>query len=151
MKSIDQTNKQTFVAAPAVVGRVLLSLIFVVSGFGKLAAPAATKAYMAAMSVPLIDLAYVGAVAVELGVGLALLLGYRTRIAGLILAVFSVVTGLIFHSNFGDQNQMIHFMKNLAMAGGMLQVAAYGSEYFSIDALLNKTAVRSISGSKARA
>jgi putative oxidoreductase len=151
MKSIEQTNKQTFVAAPAVIGRILLSLIFVVSGFGKLAAPAATKAYMAAMSVPLIDLAYIGAVAVELGVGLALLLGYRTRIAGLILAVFSVVTGLIFHSNFGDQNQMIHFMKNLAMAGGMLQVAAYGSEYFSIDALLNKTAVRSISGTKARA
>jgi putative oxidoreductase len=150
-----KSTNQTFVAAPAVIGRVLLSLIFVTSGFGKLVAPAATKAYMAAMSVPLIDLAYAGAVAVELGVGLALLLGYRTRVAGLILAGFSIITGLIFHSNFADQNQMIHFMKNLAMAGGMLQVAAYGSEYFSIDALRRKSnagsAATGISGKKAHA
>jgi putative oxidoreductase len=145
-------SNQTLIAAPAVVGRVLLSLIFVSSGFGKLVAPAATKAYMAAMAVPLIDLAYAGAVAMELGVGLALLLGYRTRLAGLLLAAFSLVTGFIFHSNFGDQNQMIHFMKNLAMAGGLLQVAAYGSEYFSIDALRRKsatgTAVNSVGGKK---
>lgn len=119
-------------------GRILLSLIFVWSGCGKLAAPAATKAYMAAMGMPLVELAYIGAVAVELGLGLALLLGYRSRVAAVALAVFAVITGLIFHHDFADQGQMINFMKNLAMAGGLLQIAAFGSDRFSLDALRGK-------------
>lgn len=122
-------------------GRILLSLIFVASGFGKLVAPAATKAYMAAMGMPLVDLFYAGAVAIELGLGLALLFGYRTRLAAALLAAFALVTGFIFHHNFADQNQMIHFMKNLAIAGGMLQVAAFGADTFSFDALRGKRLV----------
>jgi putative oxidoreductase len=136
MTSITVSTPAAKVAASA--GRILLSLIFVSSGFGKLAAPAATKAYMAAMGMPLVDLFYVGAVAIELGLGLALMFGYRTRLAAALLAAFALVTGFIFHHNFADQNQMIHFMKNLAIAGGMLQVAAFGADTFSFDALRGK-------------
>lgn len=139
MTSTIQTNAINPVSGYAAgAGRILLSLIFVASGFGKLAAPAATKAYMAAMGMPLVNLFYVGAVAIELGLGLALLFGYRTRLAAVLLAAFALVTGFIFHHNFADQNQMIHFMKNLAIAGGMLQVVAFGADTFSFDALRGK-------------
>jgi len=130
------TNTLTLTTAAA--GRILLSAIFVWSGWGKLTAPAATKAYMAAMAMPMVDVGYVVAVLIELGLGLALLVGFKARWAALVLAGFSVVTGLIFHTNFGDQAQAINFMKNVAMAGGFLQVAAFGAGAFSIDALLGK-------------
>jgi putative oxidoreductase len=74
------------------------------------------------------------ATAIELLGGLALLLGFRTRIAAAILAIFSVVTALAFHTHFADQNQFIHFFKNLAMAGGLLQIVAFGANRFSLDA-----------------
>lgn len=138
MNSNLPTSQSPAAATVTAAGRVLLSLIFVSSGFGKLMAPAATKAYMVAMAMPMVDLGYIGAVAVELGLGLALLFGYRSKFAAAILAGFAIVTGFIFHSNFGDQNQMIHFMKNLAMAGGLLQIAVLGAGAFSIDALLAK-------------
>lgn len=132
------STTNTYATYTSAAGRVLLSLIFVWSGIGKLAAPAATKAYMVAMGMPLVDLAFAGAVAVELGLGLALLFGYRTRVAATILAAFAVVTGFIFHHDFGDLNQMINFMKNLAMAGGLLQISAFGGDGFSLDALRAK-------------
>ena len=116
------------------VGRLLMSVIFILSGVGKLAAPAATIGYIASTGLPLATLGYAAAVTIELGGGLLLLAGYRTRLVALVLAAFSIVTGLIFHHAFGDQNQMIHFLKNLAMAGGLLQVAAFGAGAFSIDA-----------------
>lgn len=136
------TNTNTNASTPAALytaaaGRILLAAIFVQSGFGKLMAPAATKAYMAASGMPLVDIGYLVALAVELGLGLALLLGYRTRIAAAALAAFALVTGFIFHTNFGDQAQMINFMKNVAIAGGMLQVAAFGAGAFSLGALRN--------------
>jgi len=116
------------------VGRALMSVIFVLSGLGKLAAPAATIGYIASTGLPLATLGYAAAVIIELGGGLLLLAGYQTRIVAAALAVFSIVTALIFHHAFGDQNQMIHFLKNLAMAGGLLQLATYGAGAFSIDA-----------------
>jgi len=82
---------------------------------------------------PLATLGYAAAVIVELGGGLLLLAGYQTRIVASVLAVFSIITALVFHHAFGDQNQMIHFMKNLAMAGGLLQVASFGAGAFSLD------------------
>jgi putative oxidoreductase len=109
------------------VGRVLLATIFVFSGIGKVMAPAATIGYIASSGLPLATLAFAGAVVVELGGGLALAFGYRTRIVAAVLALFSIVTALAFHNNFGDQNQLIHFLKNLAMAGGLLQVLALGT------------------------
>lgn len=115
------------------LGRLLLILVFLVSGFGKLAAPAATKGYIAGMGLPFPELAYWLAIAMELGVGALFLVGFQTRLAAAALALFSIATALAFHHNFADQNQLIHFMKNLAIAGGFLQVAAFGGGAYSLD------------------
>ena len=124
------------------IGRLLMSAIFVLSGVGKLAAPAMTIGYIASMGLPFATLGFLLAVATELGGGLLLALGYRTRLTALVLAIFSVVTGVIFHHALGDQNQMIHFLKNLAMAGGLLQVVAFGAGAFSLDARTHKLTQR---------
>ncbi|MBL8644936.1 MAG: DoxX family protein [Rhodospirillaceae bacterium] len=116
------------------VGRVFLATIFVFSGLGKIAAAEPTIGYIAASGLPFPVLAYAGAVAVEVGLGLALIVGFQTRIAALVLAGFSLVTAVVFHSAFGDQNQLIHFLKNIGLAGGLLQVASLGAGGFSIDA-----------------
>ena len=118
----------------AVAGRVLLAAIFIFFGTGKAADPAGTIGYIGAAGLPFPPLAYAGAVALEVGGGLALLLGYRTRVVAVALALFSMVTALTFHANLADQNQLIHFFKNFAMAGGLLQVAAFGGGRFSLDA-----------------
>jgi putative oxidoreductase len=118
----------------ALVGRVLLAAIFVMSGLGKVAAPAATLAYMKAAGLPFAPLGLAAAALIELGGGLALILGYRTRVAAAVLAIFALVTAAVFHSALADQNQLIHFFKNVAMAGGLLQVAAFGGGRLSLDA-----------------
>jgi len=116
-----------------VVGRVLIAAIFVLGGFGKITAPAMTQGYIAAVGLPLPAIAYAIAVIVELGGGILLVVGYQTRLVALVLAVFCVATAFGFHSNFADQNQMINFMKNIAMTGGLLQVVAFGAGAFSLD------------------
>jgi putative oxidoreductase len=116
------------------LGRVLLALLFVVAGFGKIAAPAATQAYIAAVGLPLPLLGYIIAVVVEIGAGLALLVGFQTRVTAVALAVFTLATAVLFHNHLADQNTFIHFMKNLAITGGLLQVAAFGSGPLSVDA-----------------
>jgi putative oxidoreductase len=78
-------------------------------------------------------LAYLVAVAIELGAGALLVVGFQTRIVGIILALFTVATALSFDHNFADQNQMAHFLKNVAITGGLLQVVAFGAGNFSID------------------
>ena len=117
-----------------VTGRVLMSAIFLVSGAGKLAAGAATLATIEAAHLPLPPLAYAAATSVEVVGGLLLVAGYRTRLVALALALFAVATAVTFHAALGDQNQMFHFLKNLAMAGGLLQVAAFGAGPLSLDA-----------------
>lgn len=119
-------------AIPA-IGRILLAAIFVLSGFGKLMAPAATIGYIQSSGLPFATLGLAVAIAVELGGGLLLAVGYKTRIVAAVLAAFSIVTGLAFHNAIGDQNQMIHLLKNFAMAGGLLQVVAFGAGAYSID------------------
>ena len=116
------------------VGRVLLSAIFLASGIGKLTAPADTIGYIASEGLPFPPLAYAAAVLIELVGGLALLVGFRTRIAAAALATFSLATAATFHSNLADLNQFIHFFKNVAMTGGLLQVVAFGAGAFSVDA-----------------
>ncbi len=126
-------NRQpSFLAAAA---RVMLASLFVVSGVGKLAAPAATKAYIVSAGLPLSDLAYLMAVAVEVGLGLVLLLGYRTRVVAALMAAFTVTTAFAFHADFADPNQMTQFMKNIAISGGLLHVAVYATGGFALDAL----------------
>jgi putative oxidoreductase len=115
------------------VGRALLGLPFAMSGLSKLAAYGSTTAAIAAAGLPFPPLAFVVAVAVELGGGLLLVLGYRVRPVALALAVFSLVTAVSFHSQFADQNQIIHFLKDVMIAGGLLQIVAFGPGAISIE------------------
>ena len=114
-------------------GRLLIGLPFAMSGFGKLAAYGPTTELIRAVGLPFPLLAFAVAVAVELGGGLLLIAGFRTRWVAAALALFSIATAVSFHSNFADQNQMIHFLKNVMMAGGLLQIAAFGAGAISID------------------
>jgi putative oxidoreductase len=113
------------------VGRVLLALIFVLSGVGKMSNPSGTMQYMEAMGVP--TLLLWPTIALEVLGGIAIIVGYRTRVVALALAAFCVVSALLFHHNFGDQVQMIMFLKNLAMAGGFLLLAGSGATAYSVD------------------
>jgi putative oxidoreductase len=115
------------------VGRLLIGLPFAMSGLSKLAAYGQTTAIIAAVGLPVPPLAYAVAVAIELGGGLLLIAGFQTRIVATALALFSIATAVSFHSNFADQNQMIHFLKNFMMAGGLLQIVAFGAGAISLD------------------
>ncbi|MBA5687343.1 DoxX family protein [Rugamonas apoptosis] len=123
------------------ISRLLMATIFVFSGLGKIAAPAATIGYIGAMGLPFPTLGLLGAIVIEVGGGLLLVAGLQTRATALVLAGFSLVTGLIFHHAIGDQNQLIHLLKNIAMAGGLLQIAAYGAGSLSLDARRGGTLV----------
>jgi putative oxidoreductase len=120
------------------VGRLLIGLPFAMSGFGKLAAYGNTTAMIAAVGLPVPPLAFAVAVALELGGGLLLIAGYQTRFVAAALAVFCFATAFSFHSNFADQNQMINFLKNVMIAGGLLQIVAFGAGAFSLDNRLSK-------------
>ncbi|MBU1376154.1 MAG: DoxX family protein [Alphaproteobacteria bacterium] len=116
------------------VGRGMISAIFLLSGLSKIAAPAMTIGYIQSVGLPLPNIAFGMSVFVELAGGLALLLGYRTRAVAGVLALFSLATAAVFHNALGDQNQFIHFFKNIAMAGGLLHVVAFGGGSLSLDA-----------------
>ena len=118
------------------VGRVLLALMFVIAGWGKIGGYAGTQGYMEAMGVPGALLPLV--ILLELGGGLAVVLGLFTRTLSVLLAGFCVVAAVIFHYQPADQMQMIMFMKNLSVAGGFLVLAAAGAGAFSVDARLGK-------------
>jgi putative oxidoreductase len=125
----------------ALAGRILIAILFLMSGIGKIAAPAATQAYIAAMGLPLPLVSYFASTAVEVVGSLLLIFGFQTRIVASGMALFTLATALVFHRNFADQNQMIHFLKNFAIMGGLLQVAAFGAGKFSLDARRNRDAV----------
>jgi putative oxidoreductase len=115
------------------VGRLLIGLPFAMSGFGKLTAIDATLGYIQSVGLPMPTVALILAVTTELGGGLLLIAGFRARAVALVLALFSLATAVSFHRNFGDQNQMIHFLKNVMMAGGLLQIVAFGAGAISWD------------------
>ena len=123
-------NQSSYVAA---LGRLLIALIFLMSGIGKIAAPEMMQGYIASAGLPLPLVGYLIAIAVEVGGGILLVVGFQTRLAAIVLAAFTIVTAVIFHHDFADQNQMIHFLKNVATTGGLLQVVAFGAGAFSID------------------
>jgi len=125
---------QNQTAILAIAGRVLIAALFLLSGLGKIAAPAVTQGYIASAGLPAPLLGYLIAIIIEVGGGLLLMIGYQARGVALILAVFALATALVFHHDFVDQNQMIHFLKNIAIAGGLLQVAAFGAGSLSLDA-----------------
>lgn len=97
------------------------------SGVDKVLHPIGTQQYMASYGMPLTGLFLLAAIAVEIGGGLSVLLGYKTRWGAIALAIFLIPATLIFHTNFTDQIQTIMFMKNLAILGGLLMIIQYGS------------------------
>ncbi|TSB24181.1 DoxX family protein [Psychrobacter sp. YGAH215] len=115
----------------APIGRLLLSMIFIFSGFTKITGYAATQGYMESMGVPGMLLPLV--IAVELLGGIAILLGFKARLVAILMAGFSIVSALLFHQFWIDESQMNPFMKNIAMAGGFLMIFAHGPGSYSID------------------
>jgi len=114
-------------------GRLLIGGIFLTSGLSKIPAYAGITAAISSVGLPLAPLGFVIALVVEIGLGLLLLVGYRTRAAALGLAIWCVVTAIFFHRNFADQTVMIHFLKNLMIAGGLLQVVYFGAGPVGLD------------------
>jgi putative oxidoreductase len=116
------------------VARLLMCALFVLDGWKMLVGAAATQAYFARYNLPLPAVVWVVAVVAQLGGGLAILLGLLTRPAAIVLAIWCGATALVAHTNFADSDMEIHFMKNLAMAGGFLCVAVRGAGAWSLDA-----------------
>jgi putative oxidoreductase len=125
---------QNLDTALAAGGRLLIAALFLLSGFGKIAAPAMIQGYIASAGLPAPQLAYLIAIIIEVGGGLLLIVGFQTRIVALILAAFTLAAALAFHNKFADPNEMIHFFKDIAIVGGLLQVAAFGPGSVSLDA-----------------
>lgn len=112
-------------------GRILIALIFVLAGINKIGTIEGTQGYMQAMGIP--GVLIYPTILFEVGAGLAIIIGYQTRIVALALAGFCIVTAFIFHNDLGDQTQFVMFMKNFAMAGGFLFLARDGAGQPSLD------------------
>jgi putative oxidoreductase len=116
-------------------GRFLLAGMFLISGLGKIGAYSATAAYMSSVGVPGALLPLV--IAIEVIGAAAVIAGWQTRIVAFLLAGFTLLAAAFFHNNFGDQNQMVHFLKNVSIAGGFLLLVANGAGPISIDRRLD--------------
>jgi len=114
-------------------GRIFLALIFLMSGLNKMIDPVGTKQYMEAHGMPLVGLFFIGAIILEIGGALCLIFGYNAKRGALALIIFLIPTTLIFHTNFADKMQIILFMKNLAVLGGLFFVASFGPGSLSFD------------------
>jgi putative oxidoreductase len=121
------------------VGRLLVAALFLISGLAKIATPTLTQGYIASAGLPFPLLAYLTAIVIEVGGGILLILGYQSRIVASAMAVYSVAAALGFHRDFADQNQIAHFLKNISITGGLLQIVALGAGTFSIDSRLAKS------------
>ena len=122
----------------ALAGRILLAVIFLISGFGKIGGFEGTAGYIASKGLPMPQVVTALTIVVELGGGLLLAIGYKARWAALALAVFTLLAAIIFHDFWAAEaaqkmNQQINFLKNLAITGGMLMVFAFGPGRYSID------------------
>ena len=114
------------------IGRILLGLIFVMSGINKMSGFEGTQQYMASQGMPMTSFFLVGAIAVEIFGGLSVILGVKARWGAAALFAFLIPATLIFHTNFGNQTQMIMFLKNLSIMGGLLFVITYGAGPLSL-------------------
>jgi putative oxidoreductase len=123
----------------AFAGRLLMALLFLPAGLSKMAGFAGTVAYIGSVGLPLPQLGAVIAIVLEAGGGLALILGYQTRLVALGLALFTLVAGALFHNFWAAAPeqllvQQIMFFKNVAIAGGLLMMTAFGPGSWSLDA-----------------
>jgi len=122
----------------SLIGRILIALIFILSGFSKITGFDGTVGYIANQGLPLPQLLAIGAILVELGGGLMLVLGWKARWAAAAMLIFTALAAVFFHNFWAVpadqmQNQMIHFMKNLSMMGGLLFVIVHGSGNLSLE------------------
>jgi len=117
------------------VARLFLGQIFLLSGIFKISGYEGTQGYMDAMGVPGMLLPLV--ILIEVGGGLAIVVGWQTKLVAIALAAFTIVAAVIFHNNFSDQMQMIMFMKNIAIAGGLILLAIHGAGSYSLDSRRN--------------
>ena len=116
------------------IGRILLSALFLIEGIGKIFMQENVVMYMEDYGVP--GMLFIPAVVVEILFPLLLIVGYKTRLAALVMALFTLTVAIIFHTDFSNGMQLISFLKNLAIAGGFMIIIAYGSNKFSIDHFL---------------
>jgi putative oxidoreductase len=122
----------------ALVGRILLAVIFIISGFGKISGFEGTVGYIASKGLPMPQVVAALTILVELGGGIALAVGFKARWAALALAIFTLVAAIIFHNFWAAEAaqkmaQQINFLKNIAITGGMLMVFAFGPGRYSVD------------------
>ncbi len=115
----------------ALMSRLFMSSLFILYGYFKLTGYAGTVAYMTKLGLPSFCAAL--AVIIELGGGILILLGYQTRLVSYGLALYVIIAALIAHRHFADSNQLSHFMKNMAIVGGFLAIAASGGGAYSLD------------------
>jgi len=122
----------------ALIGRILIAALFIPAGFGKITGFAGTVGYIGSVGLPLPQLGAAIAIVVELGLGILLLVGFKTRLSALLIAIFTLVAAVLFHNYWAMEadkafiNQLM-FFKNLAIAGGLLAFTAFGPGRFSID------------------
>jgi putative oxidoreductase len=133
-KTMEKSNRYL-----PLLGRVLIGAPFILSGLGKLMAHDPTVGYISSAGLPLPQLAWLIAIVVEMGGGTLLVVGYRARLVASVVALFALATAISFHRNFADQNQMIHFLKNIMLVGGLLQIVYFGAGPMSIDARRNQS------------
>ena len=117
------------------VGRIFISLVFLLSGFNKIGNYEGTIGWMESFGMPGIFL--IPAIIVEVGAPILIIIGYRVKISAALLSLFCIATAVIFHNDFSNQMQFISFMKNIALAGGFLFLVVNGAKDFSLDKKLS--------------
>jgi putative oxidoreductase len=127
-------NTATGNAVVVLVGRILLAFLFIFAGFGKLSDIGGTAGWFGSIGLPLPMIAAIVVGLLEFFGGLAILVGFQTRIFAIAIAVFTIAASLVAHTNFADQIQLLMFLKNISITGGLLILAAFGPGALSIDA-----------------
>ena len=118
------------------LARLMMGQIFLIAGLQKIGGYEGIQGYMESAGVPGMLLPLV--ILVEAGGGLALIIGWQTKLVAMVLALFTLAAAVLFHNNVADQMQMIMFMKNIAISGGLMLLAVYGAGGYSVDSRRNK-------------
>ena len=116
------------------IGRILLSTLFLIEGVGKISMQEDVMIYMENYGIP--GILFIPAIILEILFPVLLIVGYKTKLAAFVMALFTFTVAIIFHTDFSDGMQLIFFLKDLAIAGGFMIIIAYGSNKFSLDHLL---------------
>lgn len=134
----DNSSPSPALDVAALGGRLLIAALFLLSGASKISSPEMTIGYIQSAGLPLPLVGYGVALLIEIVGAIVLIVGFQTRMVASAMAVFTLVAALAFHNKLGDQNQFIHFFKNVSIVGGLLQVIAFGGGRLSIDARLSR-------------